>query len=131
MRIMLINDQQPQSVRQSQPVPAIDGSGRVPPPGVVFKTVIPVRLIEPDGEHGVAGTTPADHAAPRSVATGATDDYPRCHHVVCPTINDALAYRRRWGIVDPVIDTEFSAEDPLIVLAWLRGLTQKIPIALA
>ncbi len=49
--------------------------------GVMFEAVVPVGLLEPDREHGVAGERQpvtagcqADHAVPGGVAAGATDD---------------------------------------------------------
>ena len=55
---------------------------------VVFETILPVGMLEPDLEHGVAGERQpitagcqADHAVPGSVATGATDDHSWRHLV--------------------------------------------------
>ena len=50
--------------------------------GVVFETVVPVGLLEPDSKHRVAGERQpvtagrhADHAVPGGVAAGAMDDH--------------------------------------------------------
>jgi len=55
----------------------------------MFKAVVPAGLIEPDREHGVAregqrvaACRYADHAVPRGVASGATDDHSRRHLVL-------------------------------------------------
>src|SRR5262249_38171187 len=57
--------------------------------GVVFEAVVPVRVLEPDLEHGVAGERQpvaagcqADHAVPGGVAAGALDDHSRRHLVL-------------------------------------------------
>src|SRR5262249_30840565 len=56
---------------------------------VVFEAVVPVGVLEPDGEHGVAGERQpvaagrqADHAVPGGVAAGASDEQPRRHLVL-------------------------------------------------
>src|SRR5262245_47575091 len=57
--------------------------------GVVFETVVPVGVLEPDLEHGVAGERQpiaggrqAHHAVPGCVAAGALDDHPWRHLVL-------------------------------------------------
>src|SRR6478672_7072389 len=57
--------------------------------GVVFEAVVPVGVLEPDLEHGVASERQsiaagrqADHAMPGGVAAGALDDHPRRHLVL-------------------------------------------------
>src|SRR5262245_24332316 len=73
----------PPATRGSPPAPATDGpdTGRLL--GVVFETVVPVGVLEPDLEHGVAGERQpiaagrqTDHAVPGGVAAGALDDHP-------------------------------------------------------
>ena len=55
----------------------------------MFETVVPVGVLEPDRENGIAGEgqavaagCQADHAVPGSVAAGATDNHPRRHLVL-------------------------------------------------
>src|SRR5215472_18923689 len=57
--------------------------------GVVLEAIVPLRLIEPDLKHGVAGERQpiaagrqADHAVSGGMATGTTDNYARCHLVL-------------------------------------------------
>ena len=57
--------------------------------GVVFEAVVPVRVLEPDLERGVAGERQpvaagreADHAVPGGVAAGATDEHARRHLIL-------------------------------------------------
>jgi hypothetical protein len=59
--------------------------------GVVFEAVVPVGVLEPDREHGVAGERQpvaagrqAHHAVPGGVAAGAMDEHPRRHLVLVP-----------------------------------------------
>jgi len=70
------------AVRRQLPQKTDPDAGRLL--GVVFEAVVPVRVLEPDLEHGVAGERQpvatgrqADYAVPGSVATGALDDHPR------------------------------------------------------
>lgn len=57
--------------------------------GVVLEAIVPLRLIEPDLKHGVAGERhpvaagrQADHAVSGGMAAGATDNYARRHLVL-------------------------------------------------
>jgi hypothetical protein len=57
--------------------------------GVVLEGVVPVGVVEPGRQDGVADERQpvaagrqADHAVPRGVAAGATDDHPRRHLVL-------------------------------------------------
>src|SRR6266404_9304177 len=57
--------------------------------GVVFEAVVPVGVLEPDLEHGVAGERQpvaagrqSDHAMPGGVTAGALDEHPRRHLVL-------------------------------------------------
>src|SRR5262245_20167006 len=79
----------PPAARRSLPAPAKDGPGRGPPPRGRVRSVVPLGLVEPDREHGVAGERQpvaagrqADHAVPGGVAAGATGDHPRRHLVL-------------------------------------------------
>src|SRR5688572_1195675 len=58
--------------------------------GVVFKAVVPLGVVEPDLEHGVASERQpvtagrqADHAVSGGVAASATNDYPRRQLILC------------------------------------------------
>src|SRR6185312_10809055 len=57
--------------------------------GIVFEAVVPLGVFEPNLEHEVPGERQSvaagrqtDHAMPRGVAAGATDDYARRHLVL-------------------------------------------------
>src|SRR5688572_11665970 len=75
--------------------------------GVVLEAVVPVRMLEPDLEHGVAGECKAvaagrqaDHAMPGSVAAGALDDHPRRYFVLvleCPEMAAVLVQEALAG----------------------------------
>src|ERR1700755_1580775 len=76
----------PPATRGSPPAPAKDGPELL---GVVFEAVVPVGVLEPDLEHGVASERQpvaagrqADHAVTRSVAASACDEHPRRHLVL-------------------------------------------------
>src|SRR5262245_34381842 len=78
--------------------------------GVVLEAVVPLGVVEPDREHGVAGERQpvaagrqADHAVAGGVAAGATDDHPRRH---------------------PVLSTEAHPGTPA---AWTRGRNRAPP----
>src|SRR5689334_584208 len=56
---------------------------------IVFEAVVPVGVVESDLEHGVAGEgqpvaagRQVDHAMPRGMAAGATNDHPRYYLVL-------------------------------------------------
>src|SRR5215831_4481857 len=75
------------AVRRQLPQKTDPDAGRLL--GVVFEAVVPVGVVEPDLEHGVAGERQpvaagrqADHAMPGGVAAGALDDDPRRHLVL-------------------------------------------------
>src|SRR6267154_5931981 len=57
--------------------------------GVVFETVVPVGMLEPDLEHGVAGERQpvaagrqSDHAMSGGVTAGALDEHPRRYFIL-------------------------------------------------
>src|SRR5690606_26468268 len=57
--------------------------------GIMFESVVPVRVVESDCEHRVAGKRQclatgrqADYAMPGGVTTRAADDHPRSHFVL-------------------------------------------------
>src|SRR6187455_280836 len=75
------------AVRRQLPQKTDPDAGRLL--GVVFEAVVPVGVLEPDLEHGVAGERQpvatgrqADHAVPGGVAAGAMDEHPRRHLVL-------------------------------------------------
>src|SRR2546426_8850950 len=75
------------AVRRQLPQKTDPHAGRLL--GVVFEAVVPLGVLEPDLEHGVAGERQpvaagrqADHAVPGGVAAGATDEDPRRHLVL-------------------------------------------------
>src|SRR5258706_7111847 len=75
------------AVRRQFPQKTDPDAGRLL--GVVFEAVVPVGVLEPDLEHGVAGERQpvaagcqADHAVPGGVAASACDEYPRRHLVL-------------------------------------------------
>src|SRR5262245_58503306 len=75
------------AVRRQLPQKTDPDAGRLL--GVVFEAVVPVGVLEPDLEHGVAGERQpvaagrqADHAVPGGVAAGACDEHPRRHLVL-------------------------------------------------
>src|SRR5215831_18729212 len=86
--------------------------------GVVFEAVVPVGVLEPDLEYGVAGERQpvaagrqADHAVPGGVAAGACHEHPRRHLVL-------LLERTAWP----------SAEArPGTLVAWRRGKNRATP----
>src|SRR6478736_2197941 len=75
------------AVRRQLPQKTDPDAGRLL--GVVFEAVVPVGVLEPDLEHGVAGERQpvaagrqADHTVPGGMAAGALDDHPRRHLVL-------------------------------------------------
>src|SRR6516162_5729768 len=72
------------SVRRELPQKTDPDAGRLL--GVVFEAVVPVGVLEPDLEYGVADERQpvatgrqTDHAVPGGVAASATDEHPRRH----------------------------------------------------
>src|SRR5882757_9112345 len=75
------------AVRRQLPQKTDPDAGRLL--GVVLEAVVPVRVLESDLEHGVAGERQpvaagrqADHAVPGGMAAGAMDEHPRRHLVL-------------------------------------------------
>src|SRR4029077_2451490 len=75
------------AVRRQLPQKTAPDAGRLL--GVVFKAVVPVGVLEPDLEHGVAGERQpvasgrqADHAMSGGVAAGALNEHPRRYFIL-------------------------------------------------
>jgi hypothetical protein len=71
---------------------------------VVFEAVVPLGMLEPDLEHGVAGEhqsvaagRQADHAVPGGVTSSALDDHPRRHLVLLVKVVDVSVFFQSNG----------------------------------